>query len=163
MSSGNILIADQKGHFLIKMVGDVRVTLCISLNNYMQRLFKGKFIQSVTVDVTKAETVDSTTLGLLTRMSQRLAGQCQMLMICDDPDMRRLMCSMGLSYLFEIKDSASECQQALIDNSEKLKIDDGNEKIIKQQILDSHKALMELNDSNKAEFQDLVNVLESSD
>ena len=39
MSAGKILVSDEEGDYLLKFVGDVRVTLCGSLNRYMDRIF----------------------------------------------------------------------------------------------------------------------------
>lgn len=163
MADGKILIADQSGHFLLKLVGDVRVTLCVSLNDYMQKIFADKQVNSVTVDVTTAETIDSTTLGMLTRMAQRLTGDTRLLMLCADKDMVRLLASMGLTQMFKFSETANECQQQLINSSNSLSTKHTSESATKPHIIDAHKALMELNDNNKEAFRDLVKVLEADE
>ena len=45
MSQGQILISDKADHYLIKLVGDVRLTLSGSLNRYMDVLFGNNNVQ----------------------------------------------------------------------------------------------------------------------
>ena len=39
MSVGKILVSDDQGNYLLKLIGDVRVTLCGSLNHHMETIF----------------------------------------------------------------------------------------------------------------------------
>ena len=160
MSNGKILIADASGHYLIRLIGEVRVTLCISLDSYMQKLFKGETPESVTVDIRQAITVDSTTLGLLTRMAQRIHKTSHLIMICQDADMRRLLCSMGINFLYTIAVDASQCQQELETHCKELSIKEVREDQVKPHVIDAHKTLMALNENNKEAFKDLVDALE---
>ncbi len=160
MSGGKILVADNDGNYLLRLIGEVRVTLCLSLDNYIQTLFKGEKPKTVTVDIRQAKTIDSTTLGLLTRMAQRIHKSSPLYMICDDTDMRRLVCSMGIHYLYNIVKDATQCQQNLVSRCTELKIQQGTQEEVARHVIDAHKSLMALNDDNKEAFKDLVDALE---
>ena len=68
MSTGKIFVADEQGNYLIKFIGDVRVTLCGSLNRYIDRIFGSSDVKKVVVDLLEADGLDSTTLGLMAKL-----------------------------------------------------------------------------------------------
>ena len=47
MKAGQILVADHDGVYVIKMVGDVRLTLCISFDQFIDTMFKSENFTSV--------------------------------------------------------------------------------------------------------------------
>ena len=68
MGQGKILISDKSDNYLLKLVGDVRLTLSGTLNRYMEILFGKNQVKSVVVDMLDADGVDSTTLGLIAKL-----------------------------------------------------------------------------------------------
>ena len=69
MSRGRILVAEDQGVYVIKLVGDVRMVLCASLNRYIESIFQRGDAKEVLVDALLASGVDSTTLGLLAKLA----------------------------------------------------------------------------------------------
>jgi anti-anti-sigma regulatory factor len=69
MKTGQILVADHNGVYVIKMMGDVRLTLCISFDQFIDAMFKSENFTSVLFDLSDAEAIDSTTLGLMAKIS----------------------------------------------------------------------------------------------
>ena len=69
MSPGKIEVANQQGTYVIKLSGDVRLNLCSALESYLDNMFLDNDFEAVFVDLTDAEGVDSTTLGLLAKIS----------------------------------------------------------------------------------------------
>ena len=69
MQPGKILVSHHDDVYLIKLVGDVRVTLCTSLNNYIEAIFQTGNVAEVVIDMLDAVAVDSTTLGLLAKLA----------------------------------------------------------------------------------------------
>ena len=69
MAPGKILVSQDGRSYIIRLVGDVRVTLCASLNNYMEVIFMSEKISEIIVDMVYTEGVDSTTLGLLAKLA----------------------------------------------------------------------------------------------
>ena len=66
---GRILAAEHEGAYALKMVGDVRVSLCATIDDYLQHMFEDSSFDSVLVDLCEAEGIDSTTLGLLAKLA----------------------------------------------------------------------------------------------
>lgn len=69
MRPGQILVADHAGVYIIKMTGDVRLTLCISFDQFIDAMLAAPNFSSVLFDLSDAEAVDSTTLGLMAKIS----------------------------------------------------------------------------------------------
>ena len=66
---GRILVADHNGVYMLKFVGDVRVTLCATVDDYLHRMFDDREFKSVLVDLSETEGIDSTSLGILAKLS----------------------------------------------------------------------------------------------
>ena len=66
---GRILVADHDGMYLIKFVGDVRVNLCAAVDDFLAEMFRDEDFKSVLVDLTATEGIDSTSLGILAKLS----------------------------------------------------------------------------------------------
>ena len=64
MQEGKILAASHDGAYVIRLEGDVRLTLSTTIDEYIQRMFQDPAFASVWVDLCEAEGIDSTTLGL---------------------------------------------------------------------------------------------------
>ena len=65
MSTGRIQFAEQDGTFVLKFVGEVRLTLCSALDATIERIFTALNFSTIVIDLTETESIDSTTLGLL--------------------------------------------------------------------------------------------------
>ena len=69
MQAGQILVADHNGISVIKMIGDVRLTLCISFDKFIEEMYQAENFRTVLFDLSEAEAIDSTTLGLMAKIS----------------------------------------------------------------------------------------------
>lgn len=143
---------------MIKMVGDVRLTLCMSFDHFIDSMFERDDFAQIIFDLTEAEAIDSTTLGLMAKISI-LADQRKQLrpvIISTAAGINRLLDSMGFSEIFDIvKESPEsfECDTCL--EAEEL-----DEHQARQKVLEAHRILMDLNEENRETFRDLVKTLE---
>ena len=159
MTKGRILVAENDGVYLLKLTGDVRVTLCASIADYLERIFSGETPDEVYVDLFDAEGVDSTTLGLLARLAlyteEKFGFKTRLL--CDNPSILRVFEAMDIDSLFEVlgTDVAPDLKAAEIDPGEP------GEEELRQQVLEAHKLLVKLNPELMGEFYDLISSLES--
>ena len=160
MSQGQILISDKADHYLIKLVGDVRLTLSGSLDRYMDVLFGNNNVQSVVVDMLNAKAVDSTTLGLIAKLGLHCREQYQMnvKLFCQNPSIIRTLECMSFDEIIDIFqqspdqfDADLRCLDAVTSEVDE----------VRQQVLEAHKLLIKLNPKNGAEFTDLINALEA--
>lgn len=161
MDKGKILVAECDGTYLIKMVGDVRVTLCASLNRYIDSIFsKGPGAREVLVDLLSAHGLDSTTLGLLVKLGLHCKRELGIrpVIFCQDVSLLRTLEVMALDELFEMIDSGIEECGALAE----LEPVETSEEELRQQVLAAHRLLIEINPHCEAEFVDLIRSLEKS-
>lgn len=159
MTEGRILVAEEKGVYLLKLGGDIRVTLCASISDYIEKIFSGDEAREVYVDLLDAEGIDSTTLGLLAKLAiytqERFLIRTRLL--CVSRDILRMFDAMDIAELFDIVGisgspdlSPTEVIPAELD-----------EETLRQHVLEAHKLLVKLNPSLTSEFFDLITSLES--
>ncbi|MEZ0122199.1 MAG: anti-sigma factor antagonist [Candidatus Reddybacter sp.] len=161
MDKGTIFVGQTNGNYLIRMSGDVRVTLCASLNHYVESIFGDHTVKSVLVDLFDTEGIDSTTLGLLTKLallSQRHYGITPLL-FCDNPGILKTLEAMSLDELFTViheapsgSDAAGQLDELICDKSDEAEA--------RRSVLEAHRLLVEVNPQCEAEFIDLIRYLE---
>ena len=115
MEPGKILVSQYNGSYVIKLVGDVRVTLCTSLNNYMDVVFQSDKISEVVIDMIDAVGVDSTTLGLLAKLAIYCNDKFKLkpVVFCPDDSLYQILMVMGLDDVFEIVQSVPSVSEKL--------------------------------------------------
>ena len=158
MSDGKILAACQDGAYVIRLVGDVRLTLCTTIDDYFQEMFDDPGFASVWVDLCDAEGIDSTTLGLLAKLALQVKerfGFVPVIYSCN-PGINRLLRSMGFQRLFELLEES--CSNPALDSEILVAV--GSEQAVKAKVIEAHRVLMGLNEENRVRFQDLMAVLE---
>lgn len=160
MQRGKILVADRAGAFVIKLVGDVRVTLCVAFDEYLEKMLLAGDFHSVVIDLSEAEGIDSTTLGLLAKVSIRAREKYDYrpILVSTNPSITRLIESMGFSSVFDIHASKISEDSEL----RTLAMVDVDEASVRDRVLEAHRLLMGLNDDNRAKFEELVTSLESA-
>lgn len=160
MQEGRILAASQDGAYVIRLVGDVRLTLCTTMDDFFQHMFEDPQFVSVWVDLCDVEGIDSTTLGLLAKLALKVKdkfGFKPAIYSCD-PGINRLLNSMGFHRLFEL-------HQESCNNPEHIAEIPGvksSEDSVKQKVIEAHRVLMGMSDENRDRFKDLLTVLERS-
>jgi anti-anti-sigma factor len=163
MQPGQILVAEHSGVFVIKMVGDVRLTLCLSFDQFIESMFSHPDFTTVLFDLSGAEAVDSTTLGLMAKIS--LLGEQKLgvypVVLSTNEGVNRTLETMGFADIFTI---VSDLQAPLssVEPAQPIELSPkGSETQIKDTVVEAHRYLMQLNEANKETFTDLVNMLES--
>lgn len=159
MSSGKIRFAEQDGSFVLKCIGDVRLNYCAVLNETIEQKLAGDF-RSVIIDLTDVTSIDSTTLGLLAKLSilsRRNFGILPTL-ASTNPDITLQLQAMGFAGVFNLVQTPAPCPECLTDLPEQPQ----SQEVVRERVLEAHRILMELNDSNREEFRDLVSILEGT-
>ena len=161
MDKGKIFVGETDGNYLIRMSGDVRVTLCASLNHYVESIFGNHAAKSVLVDLLDVDGVDSTTLGLLTKLallSRRHYGIVPLL-FCANPGVLKTLEVMSLDEIFTIISEAPAGADAA-GQLEELYCDKSDEAEARRSVLEAHRLLVEVNPQCEPEFIDLIRYLE---
>ena len=159
MSAGKILVSDNQGNYLLKFLGDVRVTLCGSLNRHMETIFGSHDVKKVVVDMLEAEGLDSTTLGLMAKLGMycRKEYGINVQVFCQNQSILRTLDCMGFDEIFDIIHEVPAIDAELHSiESVSSEVDE-----IRRQVVEAHKLLMELNPDNSKEFTDLIRALEA--
>ena len=160
MQAGRILAASHDGAYVIRFVGDVRLTLCTTIDDYFQQMFDDQDFASVWVDLCEAEGIDSTTLGLLAKLAlkvKEIYGFEPAIYSCD-PGINRLLRSMGFHRLFQLHEESCSNPEDIAE----IPIVEGSKESVRQKVIEAHRVLMGISDENRDRFKDLLNVLESS-
>ncbi len=160
MPESKVLVGLQdKQCFWLKLEGDVRVPWCISLETYCEKVIQQPGIKSVCVDLTAAENLDSTTLGVLAKVAIHTQKYCgsKAELLCVDENILRLVLSMGFAAVFDISDK----QAADSIDFDELPLVKCTEADMKDSVIAAHKTLMDMSEDNRASFGSLVNALES--
>lgn len=157
MNSGRILAAVVGNVPILKFVGDVRVLMSSTLDNYFSELYKKTIIDGMLIDLTETKGIDSTALGLLARMSIQLRNRFNIrpTIISTNPDITKILNSMSFGVVANI------VKEPITDEAQFGELNQITESQaeIREKVIEAHKTLMTLSDENKLEFQDLVNAL----
>ncbi|MDG1943103.1 MAG: STAS domain-containing protein [Halioglobus sp.] len=160
MQKGRVLAASQDGVYVIRLVGDVRLTLCTTLDDYFHSMFDDPGFASVWVDLCDAEGIDSTTLGLLARLALSVKerfGFKPAIYSCES-GINRLLKSVAFHRLFELHEAA--CSN--VDDIVEIPVVKGSEEAVKQKVIEAHRTLMNISEENRIRFKDLINALEQT-
>jgi anti-anti-sigma factor len=160
MSEGRILAAEHHGAYALKMVGDVRVTLCSTIDDYLAQMFADQRFDSVLVDLCEAEGIDSTTLGLLAKLALQTHRQFgfKPVIYSSNPGINRLLESMAFGRIFEIRDESFSNVNTIAE----VPAVSGDAEAVKEKVIAAHRALMDLSEENRERFKDLMVALEKS-
>ncbi len=158
MQDGRFLAASHNGAYVIRLEGDVRLTLCTTIDDFFQAMFDDPNFASVWVDLCKAEGLDSTTLGLLAKLAITARDRFgfQPAIFSHDPNINRLLKSMGFLTLFELHEE--RCDNPA--NMREIPRVRDSENDVREKVIEAHRVLMDLSDVNRARFRDLMVALE---
>lgn len=158
---GRILVGQHDGVYLIAFEGDVRLTLCTTVDVYLEKMFQDENFKSVLVDLSKTENIDSTSLGLLAKLSIQADKRFHYrpTLISTRADITRILLSMGFDEVFNLVETPLEHKEQLAELPHLQSSEEG----IRQRVLDAHRTLMSMNETNREAFRDLVETLETDD
>jgi anti-anti-sigma factor len=158
MAGYKILQAEEKGIYVLKFVGEIRLNLCSTLDNLVESITQDPNFRTVVIDLSETEVIDSTTLGLLAKIALAAKKQSGFTpsLISTHPDITRIIGSMGFDSIFIIVSEPVSSMERLEEIPE-LK---ASEQQVRDKVLEAHKILMGMNSRNREEFKNLVHALE---
>jgi anti-anti-sigma factor len=137
MNTGKILVAQSQGIYIIKFVGDVRLSLCSTLDQFTDQMFESEEFKTVIIDLTETQCIDSTSLGQLAKISilyKEKYGQLPTIISTQD-DINRILMSMGFDQVFYIvKELVSH-----VEYLDELPLKSVDEAEMKKRVLEAHK------------------------
>lgn len=191
-NEGAIKVARHQDVTVIRLEGDVRLTLCLSFDQFIHDLFQHREQanakdHSVVFDLCEAESIDSTTLGLMAKIA--IEGESQgarnPIVMTSSESITRLLESMGFEDVFDIVPAQAVNFEAIsqqpVDksNTSLYPIDESyhqnqsfsevnaqsaikrSEDAVRAKVIEAHQYLMSMNAKNHDTFKPLVEALES--
>ena len=158
---GRIKAAFDSGVFVLKLCGDVRLTLCATLDRQARQLAETPGLKTLIIDLRDTTNVDSTALGFLAKVAMAVQGRVSEppTIIADNPDVRRMLDVMGFARIFTLVETPITEVCELCD----LPHIPTDVEETRQRVLEAHRILMRLNEHNREEFQPLVAMLEAQE
>jgi len=133
--------------------------LCSSLDSYLEKSLNNPEIKEILVDLTQVEGIDSTSLGLIAKLSLKAKEHNlpKPTLFSTNKDITGILLTMGFDHVFILMDEMPSSSQDL----QQLPFVQESVGEIQQRIISAHKVLMDLNESNREAFKDLVYTLEN--
>lgn len=157
-NSGQILYACQEGHYVLKFLGDVRLTMCSTIDEHLRSILAREDITDSLIDLTETVNIDSTSLGLIAKLAIKSA-KCDLpkpTLVSTNPDVTQILYAMGFDQVFLLLEELPASAEDLVEVPSVQE----SEEVVKQRIIDAHRVLISLNDANRDEFKDLISALE---
>jgi anti-anti-sigma regulatory factor len=160
MNSGRILVAIVNNVPILKFVGDVRVLMSGTIDSYFSSLYNRAILDSMIVDMTETQGIDSTALGLVAKMAIQLRNRFNVspTIISTQPDITRILKSMNFDLICDIVEEPQSHKTVYSELNENAESEDS----IRQKVIEAHQTLMTLSEENRIEFQDLVSALKAN-
>ena len=153
--TGEILLAKGPERWSFKFVGDVRLSLCTTLDQLIGDVFSEGYPGMLEIDLTQAINIDSTCLGLLAKLAMQyeVETQSQPQLCCPHTHLIDLLESLGLENLFKLVEET----QTL--DAEPVPLRPCDAVSAQPLVLEAHERLAQLNTDNQAQFQGLIDSL----
>ncbi|CBL46965.1 Anti-anti-sigma regulatory factor [gamma proteobacterium HdN1] len=173
---GHALYSVHDGAYVLKLTGDVRVPMCATLDRFIEGMFKDPSLKGVLIDLGDTEAIDSTALGLLAKIAIYYDRQFQAkpLLLSPNHDITKILLSMGFPQVFDLRTGvqnvgtqgpagSSPAKSAPLSTPAPLSEVPSvgcSEQNACDKVLEAHRILMSMNDSNREAFKDVVQALE---
>lgn len=158
MPGSQVFYAEREGFHGLRFVGRISYTIGPSLEHFIKQICKGPKAQGFMVDLREAETIDSTSLGLLVQLAKWMQknDSPKVSLVSTRKDINNLLFAIGFDEVFDLVDETAH--PVLEDKALELP-ERSNEETAKI-VLDAHRSLIALGDENRVRFEDVVTLLE---
>lgn len=161
MDEGTVYYAKHDGIVVLKLVGPFAFSLKASktLDSFINDLLIHDDFENILIDLTETKNIDSTNLGLLamiTRINMDL-HDCMATIVTTNDDVTATLDGVGFGEVFHI------IQDPLNPESDFKRIEEEcapSARQISEVVLNAHRELLEINEQNRAQFKDVVDMLE---
>lgn len=162
MAEGQLLVAEEGGVALMRVVGRGTFKLAVGLSRWIEQLKAMPELKSVMLDLSGCSSLDSTFMGLMVTLARQSRGRCALLVVNATPEHHSLLDGIGVMRVWKYVDqpvtdltwqnlaSAADGATTLDERTRKL-------------ILAAHETLIELDQANEPKFRDVVDMLKAED
>jgi anti-anti-sigma factor len=159
MSLGHVTHAAQKGVHVLRYFGTVNYTLAPGLQQFLQHLLVDDEVSGLVFDLTAAESLDSTNLGLMARANEQVreTGAPNSVIISSNEDIDVVLRSMGFDQTFDLLPA----DQKLLDaHAAPVVTSSPSAADLQRTMIDAHRALVRLSEAGRLAFEPVVACLE---
>ncbi|MGL1901218.1 MAG: STAS domain-containing protein [Fibrobacterales bacterium] len=142
----------------LKLCGDLKYFKSFCFDQFLEETFTEKPLPHITIDLSDANFIDSTNLGLIAKIARLHDAQFdeKVIILSPNESIHQVLLSMGFDQVFDIKlvsePLAGEFQDV---PEEKAELEHFQDTIYK-----SHKLLSEMNQKNRETFKGVVESME---
>jgi anti-anti-sigma factor len=161
MAEGRVTYAQEDRWHVLRYVGRVDYTIAPAIDRFVQSLFEDGRVRPFLFDMREARLIDSTNLGLLARIAERVRrgeGGTSTI-VSTREDINDVLSSMGFKEIFDLRADLPYTPRA--QSEELVTGDEPSQGQLLRTMLDAHRTLVTLNDSDRKRFQDVVSMLEA--
>ena len=161
MTDCHILHASYNDVHVLRFIGEIRYTVTPSVERYLDGIFAGDKPAGFVIDLTQTDSIDSTNLGLLVGIARRMQapGSPRVTIVSNRADINSILTSMALDEVFDIVEASDHEPGETREVPQEI---NGRE-VLERTLIDSHRALMDLNERNREMFKDVVSSLEKKE
>ena len=155
---GRVLHAAHEGVDVLRFVGEIRHSMAPALESCLERLLAERPV-GVIIELGEARIIDSTCLGLLARMALKRGAQGfgKVRIISPRADITEVLRSMSFDRLFDI---VGDMPFGPLEERELETAVGSDEDALLATMLGAHRTLMALNERNRLQFKDVVEIME---
>lgn len=156
LDSGEVLYAHQGDDWVLRILGPLRYTNANAMDRFLDDLFSERHPNTVCVDLNATTAIDSTGIGLLAKIANGMerSGHGQPVLFCTNPEINELLTSVCLDDICRI---VAEAPPAEIEaGAEPIPATNPSEDDLARTITEAHRLLVALSESNRAQFQNVV-------
>lgn len=159
MASGKVYHARHDGTCILRFQGAIDYTLGTALDHFLDELFASGDFRDILVDLHQTDSIDSTGLGLLAKVANgmRRRDGAKPLLFSSRPDINEILHSICLDDVFVF---CALPPEADAEPGTLLPAGDPSENELARTVLTAHRLLCEINDNNRALFQNVVDAIE---
>jgi len=160
MTQGHVTHAAQAGVHVLRYFGTVNFTLAPGLDRFLQGLIRTGKVCGLVFDLSAAESLDSTNLGLMARVNEQVhdLGAANSVIVSTNEDLEAILRSMGFDQTFDLV--AASGTRPTPTNAQPIDAATPSAAELRRTLLDAHRALMRLSEAGRLEFEPVVACME---
>ncbi len=164
MTLGHVTHAAQKGVHVLRYFGTVNYTLAPGLQQFLQHLLVDDHVSGLVFDLTAAESLDSTNLGLMARANEqaRETGAPNSVIISGNEDIDVVLRSMGFDQTFDLLPAKQMMAEPELpeQSADPVVTPSPSAAELQRTMIDAHRALVRLSEAGRVAFEPVVACLE---
>lgn len=164
MPEGRVTYAERDGWHVLRYFGRVDFSMAPAIDHFVEGLMQGEAEQHPFLfDLSEARLVDSTNLGLMARLADRVhpASGCRSAIVSTRADIDDVLGSMGFRDIFDIVTDHGACSHNGSTCEATVTGEASSQGELLRTMLEAHRTLVSLNDKDRDEFKEVVRMLEA--